>query len=219
MIELDTKVVLSLITLLGVVVTAFVTWLIAQRRLMGEHVTAERTKWRDRIREKASNVHVAIMSGKADDALRLRSEFRALLSPFDPDDREILCRIDAEGCYDCRKDRAREFGRLIGLLLKHDWERAKLEAGFFPLRWFVKPNRVSLECAYGKDGKRCPQSIRWGEKFEFRWRSALAHAGLLLPVIVGLIVTWFMALGIALSYGLEMTLWVWEIAVSCTSPS
>ncbi len=185
MIAPDTKVVLSLITLLGVVVTAFVTWLIAQRRLMGEHVTAERTKWRDRIREKASNVHDAIMSGNADDALRLRSEFRALLNPFDPDDREILCRIDAEGCNDCRKHRALEFGRSISLLLKHDWERAKLEAGFSPSRWFIDAKRLSLEYAYGKDGKRCTQALRWCEKFEIKWKRSVVYLLLLLPIIVG----------------------------------
>ena len=218
---METKVVLSLITLLGVVVTAFVTWLIAQRRLMGEHVTAERTKWRDRIRERALQVYDAIVSGNTDDASKLQNEFRALLNPFDQNDQEILRRIDAKGCDDCRKERARDFGRSISLLLKHDWERAKLEAGFSPARWFVEAKRFSLECAYGKDGKRCPQTLRWCEKFKIKWKSVFTYFGLLLllPVIVGLIMMWFLALGIALSYGWETTLRVWEIVFSCGSPS
>ena len=218
---METTVVLSLITLLGVVVTAFVTWLIAQRRLMGEHVTAERTKWRDRIRERALQVHDAIVSGNTDDASKLQNEFRALLNPFDQDDQEILRRIDAEGCDDCRKDRARDFGRSISLLLKHDWERAKLEAGFSPARWFVEAKRFSLECAYGKDGKRCPQILRWWEKFKIKWKSGFTYFRLLLllPVILGLVMMWFLALGIALSYGWETTLRVWEIVFSCGSSS
>ena len=215
----DTKVVLSLITLLGVVVTAFVTWLIAQRRLMGEHVTGERKEWRDGIRDKALAVHDAIVSGNTDAALRLRNEFRALLNPFDQDDQEILRLIDAKGCDDCRKDRARDFGRSISLLLKHDWERAKMEAGFIPARWFVEAKRFSFKCAYGKDGKRCPKSLRWCEKFEIKWKSGSAYLALLLPVIAGLGLMWALALGFALSYVWETTLRVWEVTFSCASPS
>lgn len=218
---METKLILSLITLLGVVVTAFVTWLIAQRRMMGEHVTAERTKWRDRIRERALRVHEAIVSGNTDDASKLQNEFRALLNPFDQDDQEILHHINAKGSDDCREDRARDFGRLISLLLKQDWERAKLEAGFPLARWFVKAKRYSLECAYGKDGKRRPQTLSWGGKFEVKWKSGFTYLSLLLllPVIVGLVMMWLLALGIALSCRWETTLWVWEMVVSCGSAS
>ena len=172
--DLDTGIVLPLITLLGVAVTAFVTWLIAQRRLMGVHVTAERRQWRDNIRKKALEVHDAIMSGDTDGASKLQNEFRALLNPFDKDDREILDRIDATGCNGCRKDRARDFGRSISLLLKHDWERVKLEAGFSPLRWFVDAKRSSFE-----------EDLRFCEKFGIKF-SGVVYLVLLLPVIVGL---------------------------------
>ena len=187
---METKIILSLITLMGVVATAFVTWLIAQRRLMGEHVTADRTRWRGKIRKRASEAHDAIMSGKVCDASKLQNEFRVLLNPFDPDDREILCRIDAEGSDACREKRARELGRLISLLLKHDWERAKLESGSFACRWFVEPKRVSLERAYGENGKCEQHALVWGEKFEIKWKRGFAYVGLLLSVIVGLIVIW-----------------------------
>ena len=157
---------------------------------MGEHVTAERTKWRENIRKSASKAHDAIMSGKICDASKLQNEFRALLNPFDPHDLEILRRIDAEGSDACRENRAREFGRLISLLLKHDWERAKLEAGFFVRRWFVQPKRVSLERAYGKNDKCERHALAWSEKFEIKWKRGLAYASLFLLVIVGLIVIW-----------------------------
>ena len=211
---MDPKVVLSLITLLGVVVTAFVTWLIAQRRLMGEHVTAERRKWRDRIRQKALEAHVAIVTGKTDDASKLQDEFRALLNPFDRNDLEILRCIDAEGCNDCRKDRARKFGRSISLLLKHDWERAKLEAGFFPSSWFVEARRFSLDCADGKDGDRCPETARSCEKFEIKWNRIFVCLVLLLPAIVWLVVLWFRALQIVLFYVLETALKIWECVLT-----
>ena len=181
---METNIIQSLISLVAVVATAFVTWSIAQRRLMGEHVTAERTKWRQKIRECASEAHDAIMSGKICDASKLQNEFRVLLNPFDPDDREILCRIDAQGSDACRENRARELGRLISLLLKHDWERAKLEAGFFAFRWFVEPKRVSLERACRKNGKCERHALAWSEKFGIKWKRFFACAGLVLSVIM-----------------------------------
>ena len=39
-----------------------------------------------------------------------------------------------------RQERTEEFAGRISLLLKHDWERAKLEAGFFPV-WLGGKNR------------------------------------------------------------------------------
>lgn len=206
---MELKIVLSFITLFGVVATAFVTWLIAQRRLMGEHVTAERTKWRKKIRKKALEVHDVIVSGKIDEALKLQNEFRVLLNPFDQSDHEILRCIDAKGSEADRESRARDFARSISLLLKHDWDRAKLEAGLFPSRWFVKAKRISLECAYGKNGICCSQTSRLNKQFEIKWKKILAFAGLFFPVIVGLIVMWFMVLGIVCSHGLKMTLQAW----------
>ena len=138
-------ILVALIALLGVVLTAFVTWLIAERRILTEHVTAERAKWRDRIREKALEVHDAILlgtHGTRSTLDRLRLEFGALLNPGDPEDHGILDCIGPCGPQDCRIGRAEEFGRPIAFLLKHDWERAKLEAGFPLCRWVLRAKRI-----------------------------------------------------------------------------
>lgn len=64
---------------------------------------------------------------------KLRVEFRAILNPEDEDDGAII------SCISLPEDgkdfeRAEEFAERIALLLKHDWERVKLEAGPLVMR-------------------------------------------------------------------------------------
>ena len=102
----------ALIALGGVLLTALVTWLIAERRIVTEHVTAERAKWRTQIRQKALEVHDAIFLGthRKRTLVRLRLEFGALLNPGDPEDQGILGCIEVCGPQDCQSRRAQEFG-------------------------------------------------------------------------------------------------------------
>lgn len=160
--------VVALVTLSGVGFTAVVTWSISQRRISADHITAERAKWREKIRAQALLVHDAILRGDATALSRLRSEFRALLSPFDPEDMKIL---DTMKVVDpkVREKRAQRFARQISLLLKHDWDRAKLEAGFFLGRWTLTVNRWGLDWACGIRGERRELSgLRWYEKYKIR---------------------------------------------------
>ena len=160
---------LAIITLAGVALAACVTWLIAQRRIVVQHVTAERAKWRETIRELTLRVHDAIRYGKRERLERLICEFRVLLNPFDADDRAILDCMDVGGPDELGADRADEFAKRISLLLKHDWDRAKLEAGFFLARWLLKAKRWPLTWDAGKSGKRRKRKgLRWWEKYEIR---------------------------------------------------
>ena len=142
-------------------ISAFVTLIIAEKRIGAEHVTAERAKWREKIREKALEVHDALLlsTPSNDKLLRLRMEFGALLNPNDCyHDQGILNCIDVCGPDECRSQRAKEFGKRIALLLKHDWQRAKLEAGFSPWRLLVRAKRRPYECAVENDNSENPVS-------------------------------------------------------------
>ena len=161
--------VVALITLTGVGFTAVVTWSISQRRIAADHITAERAKWRERIRAQALLVHNAILDDDAIALSRLKNEFRALLNPFDPADRKILDSIEVSKPRNLGEMEAEEFARQISLLLKHDWDRAKLEAGFFLGRWTLSVNRWGLEWACGKGGqRRARDGLRWYEKYKIR---------------------------------------------------
>ena len=87
---METPIFIILIAVPSAAVTALAMWLIAQRRIEVENVTQERAKWRKTIRTRALKVDDAILRGNEADLRRLKSEFRALLNPFDSDDREIL---------------------------------------------------------------------------------------------------------------------------------
>ena len=168
------SIVLAVITLLGVVITALVTWLIAQRQIVAKHVTAERAKWRRRIRVQALEAHDAILCGDEAAVGRLRSEFRALLNPFDCHDQAILACMTVDNSSQEREKRADEFDRRISLLLKHDWERAKLEAGFFLCRWVLDAKRQPLKWTGAESGeRRACKGLRWCEKYQIRPVGAL----------------------------------------------
>lgn len=77
-----TELIVSLVTLTGVGLTAFVTWLIAERRIATQHVTAERAKWRETIRIQALQAREAILSGDEIRLGRLKSRLPCPPQPF-----------------------------------------------------------------------------------------------------------------------------------------
>lgn len=111
----------------GGVLGAAVTWLIAQRSLRAENVVQERTKWRERMRE----LGLAVAARKS--AERLSWVSLALsVNPNEPDDVRMV-RLSRKGKSLSKPELLELIGRL-SLLLKHDWERAKIETSWWPFR-------------------------------------------------------------------------------------
>ncbi len=141
-------------TVLAAIVAAIVAAWATQRKISIENITQDRRAWREKVREKALSVHDSLVSRKQESLDRLRAEFRAILNPMDDDDKAIISCITLpeEGK---ELERTEEFAERIALLLKHDWERVKLEAGPFVMRLkhvrkcigkiLYKPNRDSYE--------------------------------------------------------------------------
>lgn len=141
-------------TVLAAIVAAIVAAWTAQRKISIENITQDRRAWREKVREKALSIHDSLVSRNQESLDRLRTEFRAILNPTDDDDKAIISCITLpeEGK---ELERAEEFAERIALLLKHDWERVKLEAGPFVMRvkrvreWIgailYKPNREKYE--------------------------------------------------------------------------
>ena len=79
--------------------------------------------------------------------------------------------------YQARENRADEFARRISLLLKHDWERVKLEAGFFLCRWVLEAKRLPLKCADGEISSE-HRARKFLQKYKIRklWAVVLAIA-------------------------------------------
>ena len=134
-------------SVIAALVSAVVAIWTTQRRISIENITTERQKWRTKIREIALSIHDALIKRDEELINRLRAELRGLLNPEDEEDNAILTCV-----YLPEKEeelaRAEEFAQRIALLLKHDWERAKLEAGSMVMR--IKCVRNLIEVFYYK---------------------------------------------------------------------
>jgi hypothetical protein len=127
---------------IGVTIGALFTWINGQRALRSANILAERTKWRDRIRELAQRAGTPLSLVEAD---RLWREMALLLNPRDVEDRELIRQIARLGADMSLRD---EVTARIALLLKHDWERAKIEASWLPYR---DPDRIFDRTFRSKD--------------------------------------------------------------------
>lgn len=134
-----------LAAIIGGIIGAISAQSIVQRRIQIENVTQERAKWRDKIRSLTPEVHNAIMMRngtlRAQKLERYQNIFRTLLNPSDREDKEIISVIGlAPGHQNGQDEQAKEFGKRVSLLLKHDWERAKEEVKH-PLFQCCEPKR------------------------------------------------------------------------------
>jgi hypothetical protein len=120
-------------TVISAIVSAVTTLVISQRKISIENITKERRYWRTKVRFKAIHVHDAMVSMDKNSLDRLRVEFRAILNPNDDNDNAIISTINLPEKGN-ELAVAEEFAKRIALLLKHDWERAKLESGPITMR-------------------------------------------------------------------------------------
>lgn len=113
------------------VVAALVSGLVSlrnnERKLVIENITQERTKWREKIREKNIQIHEAYQSKESAKIEAAGAELRLLLNPMDPLDRDILTEIPTLKNFESTPQDIERFSIKLSLLLKHDWERAKQE--------------------------------------------------------------------------------------------
>jgi len=131
------------------IVSAFVAAWTAQRKISIENITQDRRVWREKVRDKALSVHDSLISRNQKSLDKLRAEFRAILNPMDKEDQDIIkCIYLPENGKEL--ERAEQFAERIALLLKHDWQRAKWEAGPFikrvmGVRAFFEPKRKKYD--------------------------------------------------------------------------
>ena len=112
----------------GALLGAVATFIVAQRKLQSENIITERMKWRDKVRSIADELAIVPDDVSND---RLRRQLALNLNPLDLEDRKILA---VARRFPRSKSDQDELTDRIALLLKHDWERAKIESSWFPVR-------------------------------------------------------------------------------------
>ena len=124
-------------------VAALVTLRTTERKIAIENITQQRQVWREKIRELAQRIKDSYQKKDKDDLLSQYVELQLLLNPDDKNDKSILDTV-WEMLKEEKNELHIELAEKLALLLKHDWERAKLEAK--PLWYKLKSvKRVSYE--------------------------------------------------------------------------
>ena len=135
------------------VVAGLVAGLVAlrttERKIAIENITQQRKLWRDKVRDKALEVSKATKDSDTSKIKELYGEFQLILNPEDRDDKSILDTLWEMQNNVENNDLIIELMEKLALLLKHDWERAKLEAK--PVwHFWGKPKRISYDVFMNK---------------------------------------------------------------------
>jgi len=129
-------------SVLAALVAALVSLQNNERKLSLQYITGERAKWRDKIREIALAIFDASIKQDKETIRRCHFEFSHLLHLGDPPDDEILSNLVRLAEYPDDAEALNDFQIRISLLLKYEWDKAKLEAKWFEIE---TANRTSLE--------------------------------------------------------------------------
>ena len=128
------------------IVSAFVATWTNQRKISIENITKERKDWRNKVREKSLAVHNALIARNDEELKKLKIEFTLILNPIESqenDDTKIIecISLPTEGN---EIELSSEFSKRVAYLLKHDWDRSKLEAGSL----FCRLKYANKLCSY-----------------------------------------------------------------------
>ena len=125
-----------LISSITAIIVAYIT---ARAASYSKDVIEERQKWRERIRCLTIETAKLINDRRTQDQKYeiLYSEFRLRLNPNSDHDNAILSTLK-EGKKNPTDLISQKLLAQVARLLKHDWERAKIEANLF--RFFIRTN-------------------------------------------------------------------------------
>ena len=97
------------------------------KKIKIENITKERKQWRDRLRVLIIELTIAFDNKNRRKVRSIESELITSLNPEDGDDIQII-NMFPELYENWEEDKLREFSDRMSYLLKHDWERTKVEA-------------------------------------------------------------------------------------------
>jgi hypothetical protein len=137
---MDVATILSSGVIAGVV-AGFVTLRTSERNISIENITKQRQVWRDKIRSLTINISSAYSNHEYAKIKLYYIELQLLLNPDDDDDKDILDTVWGMQ-EEFIENLDIELSEKVALLLKHDWERAKLEAKS-PIIRIINAHRTS----------------------------------------------------------------------------
>lgn len=189
--------------LLGAFVGGLLTYLTTLRTLYNHSVISERKAWREEIRKITLEIVENVEAQDSAKLKLLRNRLALRLNPEDPLDCNILeCAIFQGGdkCnHEASKCSREDFVYRISLLLKHDWERAKLETSLWR-KIFLQAKRKESNPNESRLKAKNPHTFKFFPIF-----LAIIAALLIVPFIVessylhSLFESWLSGLNLVLS--------------------
>ncbi|MFE5410169.1 hypothetical protein [Microbacterium sp. NPDC056569] len=147
----DYWVTIGLAALIGVAIGAIVSVWTVTRNIKHKSVIEERQKWRDALRELIPRL---VDAAGQDDRDRVRNSIILRLNPHQDQPATLVVDHYVE-------NPSRQTGSLVVAhfqdLLKRDWERAKIEASFFPF-WATSRADLRVRRQVAASRRRTPQS-------------------------------------------------------------
>jgi hypothetical protein len=102
-----------------------------------KHITGERRKWREKIRDLIPQLR----DDKNVNVDKIASELQIRLNPEDPKDLYVIEKIkNLSNSKTDKNELKNEIEKAVSFLLKHDWERVKIESASF----YFNPVRLIL---------------------------------------------------------------------------
>lgn len=143
---MNNEVLIALVSGFGAAaITSFFGMLINNKNIVSQNIIQERAKWRNDIRELSTNISFCIINEKYKKLYLLKNQLQLKLNPNDIEDMKIVKLIETiileKGANNENVDT--EFTERISQLLKHDWDRAKLENTLIS-KFFNKPIRTNI---------------------------------------------------------------------------
>ena len=114
--------------MIGAATTAVTTLWVSQRQLNSVNVITERAKWRSKIRDLANDI-------SSNEETKIWIALALNTNPSDGEDKKIVDLAYGMLPEHSITPEQKELVVRLSLLLKHDWERAKIEGSIIP--WFA----------------------------------------------------------------------------------
>jgi hypothetical protein len=130
---------------ISAIISSIISVIISNKKNKLKYITNERKQWREEIREISKQIFILFNENESltnqqkheIEVLRLKLKLR--LNPDDDYDLDIINSI-TELKKDFSSLKLYNFEKKISRLLKHDWERSKLETKIWFIRFFEKRN-------------------------------------------------------------------------------
>lgn len=128
---------------ISAIISSIISVIISNKKNKLKYITNERQKWRKDIRQlsarifKLLNENKSLTNEQQNKLDNLKFKLRLRLNPTDDYDEKIVNIIEKLKS-DFSDEQMDDFKEMVSRLLKHDWERSKLETKVWFIRFFKK---------------------------------------------------------------------------------